>query len=143
MERDTNEEGLRCDADNGDGNGNVWLSRIVLEWSSCTDRPPANPDANPGANAPRPATDFNLALRTPGGQSYWMSTSFDDTSESFEFCHTEEGGYDIMILPTVEDFGCPRPSDGKKGERLYLVEERVRVDESKDCPVLTNYAYGL
>lgn len=34
-----------------------------------------------------------------------MSTSFDDNSESFEFCREEPGDYRLKIIPTVENWG--------------------------------------
>ena len=130
-------DNLSCDIDYSDG---VWLSRFVLEWSSCPGAIPNNPENTSKTSEIRPATDFNLSIKTPSDEQFWVSTSFDDTSESFEFCHTEEGDYTISVIPTtLENYGCVSPSDpSKRGERAYILEQRVRVDE-EDCPELEDY----
>lgn len=139
--RDPEGSSLSCQVDYGPQDDTVWLSRFVLEWDSCPGALPDDLDSlDPNAEV-RPATDFNLALKTPGGDAFWMSTSFDDTSESFEFCHQEDGDYQVMVIPTVQDWGCTFPEDpSRKGERQVIIEERIRVPVD-ECPNLTNYGY--
>ncbi|MEZ4459049.1 MAG: hypothetical protein R3E66_04845 [bacterium] len=76
-----------------------------------------------------------------------MSTSFDDNSESFEFCREEAGEYRLKIIPTVENWGCNRDPDdpnSERGEMLYkFVEKTNAIDARRDCPTFGHHAYGL
>jgi hypothetical protein len=125
------------------GTGPVELRRVVFEWSSCPNQgEPQQADDIPESDVPL-ASDFNLALETPSGDAYWMSTSFDENYEMFEFCATEDEDYKIHFIPSEEDWGCGHGGWGQ-GEFMYAVESRTRnIDPDVDCPELEHRAYGI
>jgi hypothetical protein len=111
------------------------LRRFVFAWSTCPDAgEPDNPSPSPTL-----ATDFNLALTTPAGDQYWMSTSYDDNTEMFEFCAPNNGSYEISVVPRREQgWGCGGHGFGDKGEFMYGVQQTTRVPQSA-CPELEDW----
>lgn len=74
-----------------------------------------------------PAVDFDIAVRDPAGQWTWLSYSYDDTTEAFEYIAPTSGTYEFWVFPAIDDWDCRESefiNDGAfdhNGEFLYFI----------------------